>query len=153
MQKRGYKAFYDPRIRVEREQRKSIGQFIGQMSTYGRGRADQFRFQPSSFNLSLLVPPCFAVYLTAFIPVLFLLHGGWQSAVWSAPIILHLLMNLVFSLEAAVRGRNILMIFILPLLFMIVHFCYGLGLIAGMMPGNRKKKPNPLARIDHESLH
>jgi cellulose synthase/poly-beta-1,6-N-acetylglucosamine synthase-like glycosyltransferase len=152
VQKAGHLAFYDPSIRVERGQRRGIGSFIRQMFTYGRGRADQFRFQPSSFNLSLLIPAGFALYVAAFAPAILLLPPGVPRLVWALPLLLHLLLNAVFSLEAAVRGRGLIALPALPFLFVIVHVFYGLGLIAGSLGGTRRRGREHHARIDHESF-
>ena len=151
----GYKVYYHPAISVEREQRKGISQFIRQMFTYGRGRADQFFLQPSSFSLFLLVPVLFTLYVAAFFPVLFLLPAGALRWAWLSAAGLYLALDFLFSAMSSVESRHPAVLAVVPLLFLLVHFFYGFGMITGtirnLAGGSKKKTVKPRARIDHES--
>jgi cellulose synthase/poly-beta-1,6-N-acetylglucosamine synthase-like glycosyltransferase len=65
LQKRGGRLVYDPNLVVNRRPRHSIGAFARMLRTYGRGRAEQFRVNPTLGSILNFVPPLFCVYLLA----------------------------------------------------------------------------------------
>ena len=71
LQKRGGRLVYDPKLVVHRRPRHSIGAFARMLRTYGRGRAEQFRVNPTFGSVLNFVPPLFCVYLLATIAALF----------------------------------------------------------------------------------
>jgi cellulose synthase/poly-beta-1,6-N-acetylglucosamine synthase-like glycosyltransferase len=70
LQKRGGRLVYDPRLIVHRRPRHSIAAFARMLRTYGRGRAEQFRVNPTFGSALNFVPPLFCVYLLATLAVL-----------------------------------------------------------------------------------
>ena len=65
IQKRGGKLMYDPEFLVYRRPRASLKSFARMLMTYGRGRAEQFRLNPTMGSALNFVPPLFCVYLVA----------------------------------------------------------------------------------------
>src|SRR2546421_5916878 len=65
LQKRGGKLIYDPEFFVYRRPRATVKAFAKMLRTYGRGRAEQFRVNPTPGSALNFVPPLFLVYLAA----------------------------------------------------------------------------------------
>ena len=63
LQKRGDKLIYDPELVVHRRPRHSLKAFCKMLTTYGRGRAEQFREHPTFGSALNFVPPLFVLYL------------------------------------------------------------------------------------------
>lgn len=76
LQRRGGKLIYDPAVVVRRRPRPSLMAFARMLKTYGRGRAEQFRVNPTLGSALNLVPPLFLVYLLALPFVVALVPGG-----------------------------------------------------------------------------
>ena len=75
LQKNGGKLLYDPGLVVHRRPRGNLKAFAKMLLNYGRGRAEQFRVNPTLGSAPNFVPPLFRVYLLA-LPVL-LWKAGW----------------------------------------------------------------------------
>jgi succinoglycan biosynthesis protein ExoA len=67
IQKQGGRLLYDPEFFVHRRPRPTLNAFIKMFMTYGRGRAEQFRLNPTFGSALNFVPPIFCVYLLALI--------------------------------------------------------------------------------------
>ena len=72
LQKRGGKLIYDPDFVVQRRPRSNLKSFARMLKTYGRGRAEQFRVNPTFGSALNFVPPLFLVYLIAVVTTLIL---------------------------------------------------------------------------------
>lgn len=84
LQKRGGKLLHDPELIVHRRPRPTLRSFCKMLLNYGRGRAEQFRLNPTWGSVLNFVPPLFCLYLVLlscllkFIPwkqKIFDLHG------------------------------------------------------------------------------
>src|ERR1700722_7888293 len=62
LQKRGGKLLYDPDLIVYRRPRSNLKAFARMLMNYGRGRAEQFRFNPTMGSAPNFAPPLFLVY-------------------------------------------------------------------------------------------
>lgn len=136
----GAQVFYEPGLSVYRSQRGSLRAFASQIFNYGRGRGEQTRRAPGSFNAFLLVPVLFAAYLLAFCPVLAAaavrLGGvGWFQWVWIAgcvPLVFYVAGALLAAAPIAVSaGFGVVWV---PPLFLLTHLCYAGGLLYGLLP-------------------
>jgi succinoglycan biosynthesis protein ExoA len=67
IQKRGGRLLYDPEFFVHRRPRRTLKSFVKMLMTYGRGRAEQFRLNPTFGSAPNFVPPLFCIYLLALI--------------------------------------------------------------------------------------
>jgi len=83
--KRGGVLIYDPELFVHRRPRSSMKAFCKMLMTYGRGRAEQFRLNPTMGSILNFVPPAFCVFLVAlpFLPKVFL----WVMAVYCLAVL------------------------------------------------------------------
>lgn len=135
VRKAGLKIVYGPEVVIRREQRRTVGAFVRQVMTYGRGRGEQTRVAPASFNLSLAVPIGFTLYVLA-LPLalagglLLGAHGAFLAAVL-APLALYLLILVAFVAECVSRPEksHVLM----PVFFVMNHVLYGVGFLRGLL--------------------
>lgn len=120
--KSGARLLHDPEMIVRRSQRATLAAFIRQMKTYGRGRAEQTLIS-RAVSLKAVIPALFAVYVITlpFVP------GRW----YYLPALLYSMAIIANMLIAAGRG-GLSVAIRLPLIYSLLHFCYGAGFIAGL---------------------
>jgi len=122
MSARGWKMIYDPALVVYRRPRRTVSAFVKMLFRYGRGRAEQFRVNPTLNSLPNLVPPLFCLYL-ACLPFLRIPFGGilllYTGAILGQWLLL--LRNTRFQEATAA----------LPFI-VLTHLVYGLGFWYGL---------------------
>ena len=138
----GYRVVYHPQMVVYRTQRKNIAQFIRQMFTYGRGRSDQTFMQKQSFNIFSIIPAGFTLYMV-FLPFTFFITLGGFMLYYTLPFILYIFLNIIFGAVTALEHKFPKSMILLPVLYFVVHFFYGTGIIWGTVKNifSRGKKP------------
>ncbi|HWX21466.1 MAG TPA: glycosyltransferase [Candidatus Binatia bacterium] len=156
LQKQGGKLLYDPEFIVLRRPRSSLKSFAKMLMTYGRGRAEQFRVNPTPGSALNFVPPLFVIYLLALVGMLsFLPRFGWLPLV---PLAVYLvavvgqaaLLARVRSPKSKVGTRMMRSVFAIPLI-VLTHVLYGLGFWRGLFttlnpPGQGTPPPVMLER-------
>ncbi len=136
LQEKGYRLIHDPDAYILRSQRRTLKAFIRQMLNYGRGRAEQTLVSPSSFRPSHLVPTLFLLYLLS---ALFS-----KNLLYLLPLACYLLLNFSSSIYACWKEREPRFFYTLPPVYMIMHICYGAGVLWGFLKGlNGKTKVKP----------
>jgi GT2 family glycosyltransferase len=120
----GARLVHDPDLFVVRSQRPTLKAFIRQMVTYGRGRAEQ-SLVTGSFSFKPLIPAMFAVYLVS----LALAPLWWW---YFLPAFVYFT-AVTFSALAAAAEEGIGIALRLPMIYTLLHFCYGAGFIAGII--------------------
>jgi succinoglycan biosynthesis protein ExoA len=134
IQKRGGKLLYDPQVVVERRPRPTLKAFTRMLTTYGRGRAEQFRLHPTLGSALNFVPPLFCVYLAALL--LFAVvavprgRGDWLGGA-SIPLALYFVCVLGQTFVSALRHGLARSIAAMPLV-VASHIFYGLGFWRGL---------------------
>ncbi|MGA2657525.1 MAG: glycosyltransferase [Verrucomicrobiota bacterium] len=138
LQHRGGKLIYDPRLIVYRRPRPSLKAFARMLRTYGRGRAEQFRVNPTPGSAVNFVPPFFLVCLVA-LPLLALLTspGKW----WLLPAAFYGVAVLAQTAVLAGQGGLFRGLAAAPLIIL-THILYGYGFWRGWFtrlqaPGQR----------------
>jgi cellulose synthase/poly-beta-1,6-N-acetylglucosamine synthase-like glycosyltransferase len=126
LQKRGGKLIYDPDLLVHRRPRRTLKSFARMLMTYGRGRAEQFRVNPTPGSALNFVPPLFCVYLLATF-FLFRLVGN----VAFVPLALYTLAVVLQTLALIPMGGVFRSLVALPLI-VLTHIFYGLGFWRGL---------------------
>lgn len=148
--KAGLKIAYSPDLILYHKRRGTIKALIKQISSYGRTRTNKESFFDTLKKPFFLMPSLFLVYLIS----LFLLteYNFFSTSLNGAiigfntnlidlpfflflPLFLYLILDFFFSVYEGAKNRNIIAVFILPLIFPIIHLSYG----AGMMRGYLKK--------------
>ena len=119
----GARLLHDPGMFVRRSQRPTLAAFIRQMKTYGKGRAEQTLIS-RIVSFKALIPALFAIYSIS----LFFIHFWW----YFIPALLYGLGVLTNMLLAANR-EGLPLALRLPMVYILLHFCYGAGFIAGLL--------------------
>lgn len=154
IQKAGGKLLYDPELIVHRRPRRTLKSFARMLMTYGRGRAEQFRVNPTFGSVLNFVPPLFVVYLVLvavawavpFPPGLI-----WLRGVYHLPLAFYVAAVLVQTMVLLPRGGIVRSLCVAPLVVM-SHLLYGLGVWRGLFtelkpPDQRSDTPVTLDRI------
>ena len=126
----GARLLHDPDLFVVRSQRPTLKAFIRQMVTYGRGRAEQ-SLVTRSFSFKPMIPAMFAIYIVS----LALLPLWWW---YFLPAVVYLTAA-VFSALATAAEEGIAVALRLPMIYTLLHFCYGAGFIAGIISPRYKE--------------
>lgn len=128
--KSGLKIFLTPKIKSYYYNRSSLKKLWSQYFQYGfwkvrviqkHGRPASLRhLVPMTFILTLIFPIIISVFYTKII---------WVTI---TILILYLLANLLFTFKICLV-KGIQYLFLLPIVFAILHFSYGLGFISGLL--------------------
>ncbi len=129
----GYVLVYNPRAVVRRPHRTSLGEFVRQMFSYGRGRMHHFRLHPHFINPLYLMPVALLAYLVS-LPVAFAMDLSTDALRW------YLVPAGVYAFASALSTGRIVVdeedwrpAFVVPLLFLLVHLSYALGMFSGIL--------------------
>ena len=154
IEKGGGRLLYDPDFSVARRPRPTFKAFSKMLMTYGRGRAEQFRLNPTFGSALNFVPPLFCVYLLALIILEFLplqnslaplkLFGIAPLAVYFLAIFL----QIISLIPVGGIGRSLLAG---PLL-VASHIFYGLGFWRGLLTKLERGPHQPLVEVVLESI-
>ncbi len=118
----GHRLLHDPDMYVTRSQRPNLRAFVRQMLTYGKGRAEQ-TLVTRAVDAKALLPSLFVFYLFS-LPVF---HAWWYllpAALYAAIIGGYML--------AATRRESFSLVRQLPVVYLLIHVCYGAGFITGL---------------------
>ncbi len=155
IQKAGSKLLYDPELIVYRRPRRTLKSFAKMLMTYGRGRAEQFRVNPTHGSALNFVPPLFLVYLLT-VPVVWALDfpdsWEWLRTAYHLPLLLYTLAVLLQTLALIPRGGIVRSFCAMPLMVM-SHVLYGFGFWRGLFtklkpPGQQSDTPVTLEKVD-----
>ncbi len=127
MQRIGLVMHYDPSLGVYHERRPTIAAFSSQMLKYGYGRGQLLARDASTFRPAYLVP----VALLAYLPASSLLFAGigWPSLL---PLGAYLALAGATGTSVGRRLRRQRSVPLASLLVVLVHLCYGLGVVGGL---------------------
>lgn len=154
IQKQGGWARYDPKFIVERSPRQDRESFIKMLKTYGRGRAEQFRLNPTFGSVLNFVPPLFCVYLLALI-VLELLPLGNSFRplkLWAtAPLAVYIMAIILQTLALIPAGGIRLSLRAMPWL-VATHIFYGYGFFRGWFTELNRDGTRPAGEIKLETI-
>jgi cellulose synthase/poly-beta-1,6-N-acetylglucosamine synthase-like glycosyltransferase len=149
LQTRGAKLLYDPEFIVHRRPRSTLRAFIRMLMTYGRGRAEQFRVNPTFGSSLNFIPPLFVGYLL-MVPAL----GWWLGGVAFAPLALYALIVLAEGLILLLKGGK--RAFPATVLVALTHVFYGIGFWRGLFTSLRRpgqsQAPVTLERVEAKQL-
>jgi glycosyltransferase involved in cell wall biosynthesis len=121
---------HHPLLIVKRPPRRNLREFIKQMISYGRGRANHFVIAKKKKDFIYFIPAFFCIYL--FLLSFFYLYLQKLSMFLTLPLIAYFMLNLFSSLFNYLTIKNFGVAIRLPLLFFVCHISYGMGLIMGL---------------------
>ncbi len=134
LQKQGGKLLYDPNFLVHRRPRPNLYAFARMLRTYGRGRAEQFRVNPTLGSALNFVPPLFLVYL---VMVLVLLVIAPSLGKFGLPLLaIYGVIVLAQALVLVPRGGILPSLGAIPLI-VVTHLLYGYGFWKGLFTALR----------------
>ena len=139
LQKRGGKLIYDPQLLVRRRPRSSLKAFARMLMTYGRGRAEQFRLNPTFGSALNFVPPLFCLYLLALPFLLALTPIGKLCLV---PLAFYALAVLAQGAVLAANGQVWQSLAAIPLI-VLTHILYGFGFWRGLFTTLKPRGQQP----------
>jgi len=134
---------HDPGMFVRRSQRSTLTAYVRQMLTYGRGRAEQTLIS-RSLSFKAVIPALFAVYMLS---LLFFISVWW----YTLPALLYLFAILV-NMVVAVYKDGLQLALRLPLVYTMLHFCYGAGFIAGLFSPRYRKTDASSSEVTLKNL-
>jgi hypothetical protein len=94
LQQRSHRLIYDPAFFVYRRPRRTLASFIRMLLTYGRGRAEQVRVNPTFGSALNFVPPAFCLYLLACLAFMCFRAGkenSWLNITVGLPLLIYTL--------------------------------------------------------------
>jgi GT2 family glycosyltransferase len=134
----GWGLIHDPELAIMRSQRRTYGDFVRQLFTYGRGRGEQ-TIVSRRINFASLVPSLFLGYL------LLLLFA--DNLVYTLPLLCYAsavaVTALWETLHRKVPAVSALLLISIPTL----HLAYGAGMIIGLTSPRFKKRTNILSEV------
>lgn len=145
LQKRG-KLIYDPELFVYRRPRRSLKSFVKMLLNYGRGRAEQFRLNPTVHSAPNFAPPLFCLYLLS-IPFLWMLLRELSLI----PLALY---GVGLFVQAAVlvgQGGVARSLCAIPLM-VLTHIGYGAGFARGLFTSLKASPDRPKTEVVLETV-
>jgi len=124
--KAGFNIAYSPDLVVYHRRRSDLFGFLKQHYNYGKVRLKKEWINKEKVNFVFIIPAIFALYIIA-LPFLLLISKDFFF-----PIKLHIITDIIVSLYVAVR-KNLLYFPFLPIVFFLVHFSYGLGMLVSLL--------------------
>lgn len=142
LQKRGGKLLYDPQLVVYRRPRATFKAFCRMLLNYGRGRAEQFRLQPTLGSAPNFVPPLFCLFLAAlpFLPPL----CRWVLVAYGVAVLV--------QAAAVVPVKKLHWLPAVMGLIATSHVLYGLGFWRGCFTKPKPPPPAIVAEVKLERL-
>ena len=126
IQKAGGKLLYYPELFVYRRPRRTLQAFAKMLMTYGRGRAEQFRVNPTPGSALNFIPPLLLIYLLALPVGVYWL--GWLTLL---PLAVYGLLLLLQFIAIVPRGGVPRSVLTMPLI-VLTHVLYGFGFWRGL---------------------
>jgi len=127
----GFKLIYSPDVVVYHKRRPLFSQHLKQIFGYGKGRGRAIRRREDAFSYAQLVPTFFSLGILAS-PILLVINGILRS-LFIIFMAAYLIVNILFSLQIAIRERRPILVLILSISFLLHHFAYGIGWLFGFL--------------------
>lgn len=123
----GFKTAYTPKIIAYQKRRDTTKDLAKQVFNYGRVRPLFESFITTLKKPIFLIPSLFLIYIL-FLPTLVFLNY-----LFLAPLILYIIISLVMGFITAIKNNEPNVVFLMPYIFFIIHFSYGIGFISGLV--------------------
>ncbi len=130
---KGYKFIYAPDVVVRRPRSTNLGGYTKKICRYGTGRMGQTFARATPLCFLHMIPLYFLIYLIILAVV--------PSRLLAVPLLLYLALDVVFSVAAAAKGRDVPTGVLLLVLFPLTHIAYGVGLACGLVRALLRSKP------------
>lgn len=134
MSRRGALLHYDPRLVAYHERRATLSGFAQQMYKYGRGRGQLLARRPASTRLGHVVP----TFLLAYVVAASAIVGVARRPEPFALVLVYLGAVLAEAVHIGRRVRRFRATSLAAALIVVLHTCYGLGVVSGVLRGRRR---------------
>jgi GT2 family glycosyltransferase len=115
---------HNPFLKVYRNPRKTLQSLVKQMFSYGIGRTNHFLIQMKYQDIIFFIPMIFSIYI---------LVSLFYSSLFLPIIKIYFSIIFIQSIFLIRKKGTLLTLFLLPLLFFICHFFYGIGEFYGFL--------------------
>lgn len=133
---KGYRIWFDPRIRSVQYVRSSLEDMLRQKFGNGYWIGRTLFIEPHCFQLHHFVPLAFVLGIIALVAAGAAL--SWAPFAWCAAFYALLCAALSVRAASGADRRNATMA-ALPLVFFAIHFVYGMGTLAGIVVGGARR--------------
>ena len=123
--KENLKIAYSPNLIIYHRRRNDLFSFLKQHYKYGNVRLKKEAIGRNFASFVFIIPAVFSLYII-FLPILLLFSSGFFF-----PIQLHLIIDILMGAYIAIK-KNILYFPFLPIVFFLMHFSYGLGMLISL---------------------
>ena len=120
-----FKIAYNPDLVIYHRRRPDLFSLLNQHYKYGFVRLKKEAISKKLVNPIMIIPSIFTLY-TLSLPILLLF-----SKYFFLPILLHLIIDVTTAFFIALK-KNILYLPFLPIVFFLIHFSYGLGMLVSL---------------------
>ena len=125
----GYKFCFIPQIESSRFTRNSFKKLLNQKFGNGVWIGATLKVCPKCFSIYHLVPGCFVLAIILTTLLLILGHPLFAILMWS----MYFIADIGVSLFEMSRTQFLVTNLLLPLIFFLLHFVYGLGTLKGLI--------------------
>ena len=137
----GLRCYFTPRVAVRYRPRASLGGLFRQLVRYGRGRIRLLRKHPDTLGLGTLLPLLLLLGVVAGLPLA--LTVKWLLPLYVAGLTAYAGAVSTAALVAAVGRRSPALFARLLLVFPVIHFASGFGMLMALLePWRRTPKNN-----------
>jgi len=138
IRKLGYRLVYSPKVIVEHDWKVySFSSLFRYMFRYGAGRAVAVKKHPYLFSL-LNAVPSFAFICMFFLFLLSLVFGGIFMYATLLLVSSYCALSFISAFFAAHRFKDIQMVLVAPVTYVLVHVGYAIGFISGLFSRDAK---------------
>ena len=125
----GYRICFEPRIKSRQQIRSSLSKMLSQKYSNGYWIGYTLGISPECLSLFHFVPCAFVLASIACLALSFFGLGIFGALMWG----LYALCSVIFSIKAIINAKHPhLHYLLLPLVFFLMHVCYGTGTIVGI---------------------
>lgn len=136
---KGFSIAYSPDFFIYHRRRAKAGEMVKQMFNYGRVRPKKEKISKTLRNPFFFIPSLFFIYLMIAILYSFgnlTLTGnvigvtGKEGFVFY-PLFLYAFLAIVFGISDSAKNHDLMAMFVLPIIYPMIHLSYGMGMIKG----------------------
>lgn len=131
--KSGFNVAYNPDLKIYHRRRNTTKNLIKQIFNYGRVRPLKEKFSETLKMPFFLIPSLFLIYLVLLPLLIIITLNPLLKYLLLLPLIIYILLNLLFSIYESIKNKYYKAIFLLPIIYLIIHLSYGAGMIYGYL--------------------
>jgi hypothetical protein len=150
LQEAGGKLLYNAQMVAHRRPRHSLKAFAKMLMTYGRGRAEQFRVNPTMGSAPNFVPPLFVAYLLLVLPFVLWVAPSQRPGAFGL-LVIYVLTLLAEGVALTRSGETRFALAAIPLIFL-THVLYGFGFWRGLFTSLKSSEERPPTEVTLEKV-